>query len=138
MRFVLSISLSFSCAFLSAQQKDLKLWYTTPAANWNEALPIGNGKLAAMVFGDPAIEQFQLNEETIWAGSPHNNINDGMREVVPELRRLLFTKNYIEAQKLSLEKMRAVQNGMPYQPAADLFIEFPGHSNVTNYRRELN
>lgn len=119
-------------------QNDLKLWYSQPAANWNEALPIGNGRLAAMVFGNPEKEQVQLNEETIWAGSPYNNIYSGMEEVVPELRKLLFEKKFAEAQKLSLEKMKAAQNGMPYQPAGDLFIEFPGHQNPENYKRELD
>jgi len=138
MKVIASLLLILSAAKSLAQQNDLKLWYSKPASNWNEALPIGNGRLAAMVFGDPANEHFQLNEETIWAGSPHNNINEEMKSVVPELRKLLFEKKYAEAQKLSLEKMKTTQNGMPYQSAADLFIEFPGHENAVNYKRELD
>ena len=88
---------SFSCL----AQNDLKLWYTKPAAAWNEALPLGNGKLATMVYGGVEKENLQLNEETIWTGAPHNNLNDSMRYVIPELRRLLFEKKYGAAQQLS-------------------------------------
>lgn len=119
-------------------QNNLKLWYTKPAAGWDEALPLGNGKLATMVFGNVEKEHLQLNEETIWTGSPHNNLNDSMRFVIPELRKLLFEKKYAEAQQLSIEKMNAPQNGMSYQPAGDLFIEFPDQQNITNYKRELD
>ena len=67
-----------ACCFVNATaQQGLKLWYKQPAANWNEALPIGNGKLAAMVFGQASHERLQLNEESIWAGGPHNNIIPG-------------------------------------------------------------
>lgn len=118
---ILFLALSFTSNRGIAQQ-ELKLWYNQPAKNWNEALPIGNGKLAAMVFGGPESELLQLNEETIWAGGPHNNIVPGSGEVVEQLRQLLFDKKYAEAQKLSLEKIRPVQNGMPYLPAGDLRI----------------
>ena len=119
-------------------QNDLRLWYTQPASNWNEALPIGNGRLAAIVFGKHTTEQIQLNEETIWTGSPHNNINSNMQQVVPELRNLLFEKKYDAAQKLSLEKMKASQNGMSYQPAGDLLIYMSGHEVASDYSRELD
>lgn len=119
-------------------QKELRLWYRQPAANWNEALPIGNGKLAAMVFGKPDQEQLQLNDETIWAGGPHNNIVDGAGEVISDLRRLLFEKKYEQAQRLSLEKMRPQQNGMPYLPAGDLFIKMQGLGDVSDYYRDLS
>lgn len=138
MRLFIFLTLIFHVGVITGQQRNLTLWYKKPATNWNEALPIGNGRLAAMVFGGPAVEHFQLNEETVWAGGPHNNINDGMKNVIPELIKLLFEKKYPEAQSHSLEKMKSPQNGMPYQPAADLFIEFPGHQNVTNYRRKLD
>ncbi|MFT3845987.1 MAG: glycoside hydrolase family 95 protein [Lacibacter sp.] len=124
--------------FAMSQQNNMKLWYKQPSANWNEALPIGNGSLAAMVFGNPSAERLQLNEETIWAGAPHNNINDSMGAVVTRLRQLLFEKKYAEAQKLSLQKMTAKQNGMSYQPAGDLMIYMPGHEVYSNYRRELD
>lgn len=132
-----------SCVFLTVSfilpaQTENKLWYNKPAANWNEALPIGNGKLAAMIFGGTGTEQVQLNEETIWTGAPHNNIVDSMGYAIPELRRLLLSKQYIEAQKLSLQKMKAVQNGMSYQPAGDLLIQFPDSVKAIGYYRELD
>ncbi len=116
----------------------LKLWYKQPASTWNEALPIGNGRLAGMLFGNPAMEQLQLNEETIWTGKPHNNIVDSHSLAIPQLRQLLFDKKYAEAQALSREKIKAVQNGMSYQPAGDLWLQFPGHEKATNYYRDLN
>lgn len=127
------------CCFQSSMaQPELKLWYNQPAANWNEALPIGNGKIAAMVFGNANAELLQLNEETIWAGGPHNNIIPGSAETIAELRRLLYEKKYAEAQKLSLEKMRPAQNGMPYLPAGDLLINMKGQGDISEYYRDLN
>lgn len=122
----------------SNAQANLKLWYKQPASTWNEALPIGNGRLAAMVFGNPAKEQLQLNEETIWTGRPHNNVIDSHALVIPQLRQLLFDKKYAEAQALSKEKIKAVQNGMSYQPAGDVWLKFNGHELATNYTRDLN
>ena len=119
-------------------QKNLKLWYNKPATNWNEALPIGNGRLAAMVFGMPGKEQLQLNEETVWAGGPHNNVNPDVKTVVPELRKLINAKKFVEAQALANAKMFSKQNGMPYQTVGSLFINFPGHAGATDYYRDLD
>ncbi len=126
------------CSFTGFAQQNLKLWYDKPAGNWNEALPIGNGRLAAMVFGGAGKEQLQLNEETIWTGQPHNNILDSQGIVIPELRKLLFEKKYAEAQALSIKKMRSPQNGMSYQPACNLLLQFDGHEKATNYYRDLD
>ncbi|MBI5471309.1 MAG: glycoside hydrolase family 95 protein [Ignavibacteriae bacterium] len=133
-------SLLLLCACAAAQNSDgaLKLWYRQPAETWNEALPIGNGRLAAMVFGNPAMERLQLNEETIWTGQPHNNIVESHSLVIPQLRRLLFEKKYAQAQALANEKLKAIQNGMSYQPAGDLWLQFPGHETATGYSRDLN
>ena len=79
------VLLVFSTSVLHAQN-DLKLWYDKPAANWNEALPIGNGRLAAMIFGDPSNERIQLNEETVWAGEPGNNVVDNLYPSIKEMR----------------------------------------------------
>ena len=62
---------------------DLKLWYDEPAVQWVEALPVGNGRLGAMVFGDPASERLQLKEETVWAGQPNSNANPDAKEAIP-------------------------------------------------------
>ncbi|SOD12160.1 glycosyl hydrolase family 95 catalytic domain-containing protein [Pedobacter xixiisoli] len=139
MKFALKlIVLLLLVQFVKAQQSDYKIWYKQPASTWNEALPIGNGSLAAMVFGNPSLEQLQLNEETIWTGKPHNNVVDEHASTITQLRKMLFEGKYAEAQSLSKEKIKAVQNGMSYQPAGDLWLQFPGHQTATNYYRDLN
>ena len=88
-------------AALHAAETDV-LWYDQPAQDWmKEALPIGNGRLAAMVFGTPAVEHLQLNEETIWAGSPNNNPNPDAKDALAEVRKLVFEGKYFEAQTLA-------------------------------------
>lgn len=124
---------------VDASAVDYKLWYDKPAQIWTEALPLGNGRLGAMVFGTPGVEQIQLNEETIWAGRPNNNANPDALEYIPKVRELVFAGKYLEAQTLATEKVMAKTNsGMPYQTFGDLRISFPGHTRYTNYYRELN
>jgi alpha-L-fucosidase 2 len=117
----------------------LKLWYTQPAKQWVEALPVGNGRLGAMVFGDPIKEVIQLNENTVWAGSPYRNDNPDAKEALPEVRRLIFEGKYKEAQDLINQKfISKISNGMPYQTVGNLRLLFPGHENYTGYYRELD
>ena len=125
---------------LSAQSNTLlKLWYQQPAGEWVEALPVGNGRLGAMVFGNPAQERIQLNENTVWAGQPGRNDNPDAKEALPEVRRLIFQGNYKGAQDLVNRKfISRISHGMPYQTVGSLDILFPGHENFTNYYRELN
>ena len=136
----LLILLCFSSQWITAKDNDnLRLWYNKPATDWNEALPLGNGRLGAMVFGVPSVEHLQLNEETIWAGSPNNNAHEVAPEVLQEVRKLIFDKKYVEAQQLANEKLMSKKNhGMPYQTMGDLFISFPGHDKYTNYYRDLD
>ena len=84
-----------------AQSNAYKLWYDRPAQVWTEALPLGNGRLGAMVFGNPAAEQIQLNEATIWAGSPNNNPNPEALKAIPEIRQLVFAGKYEEIGRAS-------------------------------------
>jgi alpha-L-fucosidase 2 len=115
------------------------LWYDQPAANWNQALPLGNGRLGAMVFGTPATGHLQLNEETVWSGGPNNNIKPAMKSQIPLIRRLLFEKKYQQAQEAAGKMMEdKPNNGMAYQPVGDLLIHFPGHDDFTAYRRSLD
>ena len=115
------------------------LWYDAPAASWVEALPLGNGRLGAMVFGNPASERLQLNEETVWAGQPNNNGNPNALAAIPEIRRLMFAGKYFEAQELATDKVVSKTNhGMSYQPVGDLNLSFAGHENAENYYRELD
>ena len=117
----------------------LKLWYDQPAKQWVEALPVGNGRLGAMVFGDPANEVIQLNENTLWAGQPNRNDNPDAREALPEVRKLIFDGKYKEAQDLVNKSIITKKShGMPYQTVGNLKLTFPGHENFTNYYRELN
>ena len=84
--------------------QDLKLWYSQPAQNWSEALPIGNSRLGAMVYGGIEREELQLNEETFWAGSPYNNNNPNAIHVLPVVRKLIFEGRNKEAQRLPVIK----------------------------------
>jgi len=117
----------------------LSLWYRQPATNWVSALPVGNGRLGAMVFGGIAREKLQLNEDTLWAGGPYDPDNTNALAALPEVRRLIFNGQYAEAQKLAGQKMMAKPlKQMPYETIGDLFLEFPTAAPVENYRRELN
>ncbi len=118
---------------------DLRLWYRQPAKEWNEALPIGNGRLAAMVFGGTATERIQLNEDTVWAGEKRDRNNpEGLRNLA-EVRRLLFAGKPKEAEALAERTMIAVPKRMPmYQTLGELSLTFPGHEDVTDYVRELD
>jgi alpha-L-fucosidase 2 len=137
--------MTFCCLTLqlNAQAKtnsdpNLRLWYDHPATKWVEALPIGNGRLAAMIYGTPEKEELQLNEGTVWAGEPGNNLNPETGKAVPVIRKLLVTGQYDEAQKYANTHVHSTDDGMPYQPVGSLFIEFPGQEQYTHYYRDLN
>lgn len=125
-----------------AQEKEtgnLKLWYDKPATEWVEALPLGNGRIGAMVFGDPAHEQFQLNEETVWGGSPHNNTNPKAKDALPRIRQLIFEGRNAEAQALCGPSICSPSaNGMPYQTVGSLRLDFDGVDTYSDYYRELD
>ncbi len=117
----------------------LKLWYRQPATQWNEALPLGNGRLGAMVFGGVESDRIQLNEDSVWAGEKRDRNNPEGAKSVPEIRRLLFAGQVKEAEELADRTMIAVGRRMPpYQPLGDLMLKVPGHSNAANYVRELD
>ena len=117
----------------------LRLWYRQPAANWNEALPIGNGRLAAMVFGNVKSERIQVNEETIWAGEKRDRSNPEGARNLAEVRRLLFAGKPKEAELLAEKTIISVPKRMPpYQPLGDLLIRFEGQGDASEYVRELD
>jgi alpha-L-fucosidase 2 len=137
--FSLFFSVYFGLPIFATDPNSMVLWYNKPAADWNQALPLGNGRLGAMVFGTPAVERIQLNEATVWAGSPNNNANPDAKAALPEVRKLIFEGKYGEAQRLADEKiMPSTNSGMPYQSMGDFYISFPGHNNYTDYYRDLN
>lgn len=120
-----------------------KLWYNEPAKRWVEALPIGNGRMGAMIYGGPETEHIQLNEETIWAGEPGNNINVQFKEILPVIRKLIFSGKHKEAQEYANEYFprhagESNNYGMRYQPAGNLFIEFSDIEDVQDYKRTLD
>src|SRR5215211_7902381 len=118
---------------------DLKLWYRQPAANWNEALPIGSGRLAAMVFGAVAAERIQLNEDTVWAGEKRDRSNPQGGRNLAEVRRLLFAGKPKEAEELAEKTIIAVPKRMPpYQPLGDLLLRFKDQDKASDYIRELD
>ncbi|MEY8761405.1 glycoside hydrolase family 95 protein [Chryseobacterium tongliaoense] len=124
-------------------QQNLKLTYNKPAENWNEALPIGNGRLGAMVFGGVSQEHLQLNEETIWAGEPGNNVPKNTFDSIQKIRKLLNESQFEEAQNVSnrtypRQAPKNLNYGMPYQTMGDLFLDFKGHENFKNYHRDLD
>jgi len=142
MNFKFSI-LTF-CLFLSgfsfAQKGGKnKLWYNKPAKQWVEALPIGNGRLAAMVFGDPSKEKLQLNEGTFWSGTPSRNDNPDGPKVFDSIRYYLFNGNYKRAQILADKGLTAkTLHGSAFQNIGDLILDFKNNKDVKNYYRELD
>jgi alpha-L-fucosidase 2 len=120
-------------------QSDLKLGYDSPAEKWTQALPIGNGRLGAMVFGGPAEDRLQLNEDTVWGGEPHDYTHEGAAQYLSPIRQLLFEGKQKEAEQLGMQHFMSIPLGqMPYQPFGDLRLTFPGHERVEGYRRELD
>lgn len=132
--------LSLSCQSIHKPSAvtDFRLWYDQPAKNWNYALPLGNGRLGAMIFGHPAQEQLQLNEDTIWAGGPNNNVNPAAAEAMEEITQLLFSGKYEQAQLLANRTIRSTNSGMPYQTVGNLTLSFAGHEDFTDFYRELD
>ena len=117
----------------------LTLFYTNAASKWTEALPIGNGRLGAMIFGGVAREHLQLNEATLWAGGPYDPANTNALAALPVVRQLVFEGKYDEASQLISQKMMAVPlQQMPYETLGDLFLDFGTNEAVTDYRRDLD
>jgi alpha-L-fucosidase 2 len=133
----------------------LSLWYRQPAADrplpasrptgrgadaeWVRALPVGNGRLGAMVFGGVVHERLQLNEDTLWAGRPYDPVNPEAKEALPEVRRLIAAGRYPDAARVVSQSVMARPLGqMPYQTVGDLMLTFPVPAVVENYRRDLD
>ncbi len=139
-RFLWTVLLGAAVVAPLHADNTMKLQYDRPAARWVEALPLGNGRLGAMVYGDPVHEQFQLNEETVWGGSPYNNTNPKAKEALAEIRRLIFEGKNREAQELCGPTICTPNgaNGMPYQTVGSLLLDFDGIADYTDYHRELD
>lgn len=118
----------------------LKMWYNRPAGEtWENALPIGNGRLGAMVYGNVEMETIQLNEHTVWSGSPNRNDNPEALASLPEIRRLIFAGRQKEAEQLANKVIITKKShGQMFQPVGSLHFTFANHGAYTNYYRELD
>jgi alpha-L-fucosidase 2 len=137
---LLSSSLSRSASAPTPPPKNRNLlWYTGTARQWVEALPVGNGRIGAMVFGGTSQERLQLNEDTLWGGGPYDPANPEAHEALPEVRKLIFAGEYEKASELVNAKVMAKPSRqMSYQSVGDLRLAFPGIDAATDYRRDLD
>ena len=121
-----------------AATQNTSLWYREPAEKWIQALPLGNGRVGAMVFGKTAGERIQLNEETVWSGGPYDPTNPKGRDALPEIRRLVFAGEDVKAHRLFGRSMFGLAiPQMQYQPMGDLWLTFPKQSQPPDKARQL-
>lgn len=117
----------------------MELWYRHPAREWLEALPVGNGRLGAMVFGGVPLERLALNEDTFWSGGPQNTAVPDARAHLDVVRRLIRARRYTEAQAEAEAHLFGQPKRMQaYVPLGDLLLAFDGHGDPADYRRELD
>jgi alpha-L-fucosidase 2 len=117
----------------------VKLWYRQPAHSWNQALPVGNGRLAAMVFGDPGKEHLQLNEDSVWSGGKRDRSNPEAAKAFPEIRRLIEQGHPAQAQEMADKMMISIPRALPvYETLGDLWLDFGIDADAGSYRRELD
>ncbi|QDK78712.1 glycoside hydrolase family 95 protein [Spirosoma sp. KCTC 42546] len=141
MRYLLFLLLlTLTTVSFSQNKSGLKLWYSTPAGQtWENALPIGNGRLGAMVYGNVGKETIQLNEHTLWSGSPNRNDNPAALASLPEIRQLIFANKQKEAENLANKTIITKKShGQMFQPVGSFHLTFEGHENYTKYYRELD
>jgi len=133
------LGLAAACRAPAGPAADRVLRYDRPAGNWNEALPVGNGRLGAMIFGGVPHERIQFNEDTLWTGGPHDYTHPGASDYLGRIRELLFAGRPRDAEALAMERFMSVPLGQTaYQPFGDIVIDFPGHDAFTAYERSLD
>ena len=151
-RYFLPALLFLFTSNLYAQEKDIQalinsqnfnpstlLWYNSPAKKWDEALPVGNGRLGAMVFGKNGEERIQLNEETYWSGGPYSTVVKGGAKVLPEIQKKVFEEKYLAAHNLFGRNLMGYPvEQMKYQCLANLHLFFKNQDSITNYKRWLD
>jgi alpha-L-fucosidase 2 len=137
---IISLSVFSGCNKNTGNNNNLlKLWYCQPAKVWEEALPVGNGRLGAMVFGDPVSERLQINEESIWAGSKINNNNPNALKSLGELQKAIFDNRFKQAVQIAEKNILGTPPRIrSYQPFGDLIINYKWAGKPVNYRRELD
>ena len=115
------------------------LWFAGPASKWDEALPVGNGRLGAMVFGGVEEERLQLNEDTYWSGGPYSTVAKGGYKFLPEIQRLVFAERYLDAHNLFGRNLMGYPvEQQKYQSLANLHLFFDHAKDVSGYRRSLD
>jgi len=139
-KLVFAFLIFISAACFAQNTSGLKLWYNKPAGNvWENALPIGNGRLGAMVYGNADTETVQLNEHTLWSGSPNRNDNDASLASLPEMRQLIFAGRQKEAETLANKTIISkTSHGQMFEPLGSLRLAFTGRGDITNYYRDLD
>lgn len=138
---LLSLSILLFTSGMRPEAPDhiMKLWYLEPAKQWTDALPVGNGRLGAMVFGKTDREIIQLNEESLWAGTKINNNNPQALSNLSEIRNLLLNDSNLQASALASKSLLGTPPRIrSYQTLGDLIIQLNSRGNVKNYRRELD
>jgi len=137
--FIAAFSLLLvGAAAAGAEARSATLWYGQPAKEWTEALPLGNGRLGAMVFGGAPVEHLQLNEESLWAGEPVDVYPEGFKENLAGVQRLVLAGKIAEGRALGLKTLTKPPTSFrSYEPLADLWIEIDHDSGVSEYRRQL-
>jgi len=120
-------------------QDKIRLWYDEPASKWTDALPVGNGRLGAMVFGTVPKERLQLNEESLWAGEPTDVYPEDFSDTFRKVQRLVLEGRISEARELGLAKLTKTPTSFrSYEPLGDLWIEMDHASKIEDYRRQLD
>ena len=135
--YVLGGVLLAGCASTGTDNKELRLWYDSPAKVWEEALPLGNGRIGAMVFGNPLEEVYQLNEETLWSGGPHDWNNPNGPAHLDEVRQAIDDGDYKKASDLWKKYLQGPYSAR-YLPMADMKISMQPAGDVTAFYRDLN
>ena len=134
-KFFMTLAVCLTALSATAQQH--KLWYDKPASQWLEALPVGNSTLGAMVYGGTDTEEIQLNEETFWSGSPHNNNSPEAKQYLARVRQLIYDGKENEAHALIDKYFFKGPHGMKYLPLGSLKLKLE-HKDVSDYHRELD
>src|SRR5437868_4072074 len=124
----------------SQSKQSLKLWYSNPAGKvWENALPIGNGRLGAMIYGNVEKETIQLNEHTVWSGSPNRNDNPLAMDSLDAIRKLIFEGKQKDAERMANRAIISKKShGQKFEPVGSLQLTFNGQNNFSNYYRELD
>ena len=129
--------IAFSCT--QPANKGEVIWYDQPAERWGEAFPLGNGRLAAMCFGGTGTETFQINEESLWAGSQINPYAENYHDHLKAIQKMVFDGEYAKAHDYGVENLTAMPTSFrSFEPFADLLIDFGNQEPVSAYRRELD